>query len=203
MRAGLSIAALLLACASAHALDLSDDLTITGYGDVRLVAPTDATSYLHGGLGKLRYGDGATRARFAEAVAQADYAVTDGLAAVAVLRAEPDDRNVVDALEAYLRYAPASDGDVSWSMKAGAFFPTISLENDDLGWASPYTLTPSAINSWIGDELRTIGSEATLRWKSSIGTISLIGAALCCNDQDGTLMASHGWTMDDRPTGLF
>jgi len=79
-----------------------------------------------------------------------------------VLRAEPDDRNVVDALEAYLRYAPASDGDVSWSMKAGAFFPTISLENDDLGWASPYTLTPSAINSWIGDELRTIGGEGKL-----------------------------------------
>ena len=49
---------------------------------------------------------------------------------------------------------------VSWSVKAGAFFPTISLENDDLGWTSPYTLTPSAINSWIGEELRTIGSEA-------------------------------------------
>ena len=48
-------------------------------------------------------------------------------------------------------------------MKTGAFFPTISLENDDLGWTSPYTLTPSAINSWIGDELRTIGSEAILR----------------------------------------
>ena len=50
-------------------------------------------------------------------------------------------------------------GRVSWSVKAGAFFPTISLENDDLGWTSPYTLTPSAINSWIGEELRTIGSE--------------------------------------------
>ena len=55
----------------------------------------------------------------------------------------------------------AADGDVSWSVKTGAFFPTISLENDDLGWTSPYTLTPSAINSWIGEELRTIGSEGT------------------------------------------
>ncbi len=53
-------------------------------------------------------------------------------------------------------------------MKSGAFFPTISLENDDLGWASPYTLTPSAINSWIGDELRSIGSEATMRWKKRL-----------------------------------
>ena len=89
-------------------------------------------------------------------------------------------------------------------MKAGAFFPTISLENDDLGWASPYTLTPSAINSWIGDEMRTIGSEGTLRWNSgSLGTISLIGALTCCNDEAGVLIADRGWAMDDRPFGLF
>ena len=81
-------------------------------------------------------------------------------------RRAADTPSVVDALETYLRYAPTAEGDFAWSVKAGAFFPTISLENDDLGWASPYTLTPSAINSWIGDELRTIGSEGTLRWKS-------------------------------------
>ena len=66
-------------------------------------------------------------------------------------------RSGVDALETYLRYDDAGAHDLSWSVKAGAFFPTISLENDDIGWASPYTLTPSAINSWIGDEMRTIG----------------------------------------------
>ena len=77
------------------------------------------------------------------------------------------------------------------------------MENDDLGWASPYTLTPSAINSWIGDELRTIGSEGNVRWKTDLGTVSLLGAVLCCNDEAGILMADRGWTMDDRPTGLF
>ena len=71
----------------------------------------------------------------------------------------PRQRSGVDALEGYLAGIPPSQGDVSWSVKTGAFFPTISLENDDLGWTSPYTLTPSAINSWIGEELRTIGSE--------------------------------------------
>ena len=110
---------------------------------------------------------------------------------------------MVDALETYLRFDDAGTNNLSWSVKAGAFFSTFSLENDDIGWASPYTLTPSAINSWIGDELRTIGSEGALPWKSSIDTISLIGAALCCKDQNGTLMASHGWTMEDRPTGLL
>jgi hypothetical protein len=109
---------------------------------------------------------------------------------------------VIDALETYLRYDQMR-GDLGWSVKAGAFFPTISLENDDIGWTSPYSLTPSAINSWIGDELRTIGSEATLRWKSDFGVVSLTGALTCCNDEAGVLIADRGWAMDDRPFGLF
>ena len=36
-----------------------------------------------------------------------------------------------------------------------------------------------------------------------MGTVSLIGALICCNDEAGILMADRGWTMDDRPTGLF
>src|ERR1700712_5223207 len=204
MRSGLTLLAVLFAAcwvANAQALEISDDLTVSGYADLRGVAPTDQASYLQGGLGKFRYGG--KQYGGAEGVLQAELKLGDAFHAVTVLRAEPQTPGVVDALETYLRYDDAGANNLSWSVKAGAFFPTISLENDDLGWASPYTLTPSAINSWIGDELRTIGSEGTLRWKSDLGTISLIGAALCCNDENGTLMASHGWTMDDRPTGLL
>src|SRR6185437_6111030 len=105
-------------------------------------------------------------------------AVDDHFSLVGVIRAEPLDRDVIDPLEIYASWhSGADDYGVSWSAKAGAFFPTISLENDDLGWTSPYTLTPSAINSWIGEELRTIGSEGTLRWKSEkAGTFSATGA---------------------------
>src|SRR3569623_1465496 len=179
MSPGLVFAAALLAvCATgASALELTDDLTVTGYGDVRVVAPSGSAPYLNGGLGKFRYGNGDVRARFAEAVAQIDWRITDEFAAVGVARVEPFTPSVVDALEAYVRYAPRSEGALSISAKAGVFFPAISLENDDLGWASPYTLTPSAIDSWVGDELRTIGSEATVRWKTDgLGTVSLLGA---------------------------
>ena len=48
-----------------------------------------------------------------------------------------------------------------------------------------------------------IGSEATLHWKTGYGTLSLIGAVICCNDEAGILMAERGWSMEDRPTGLF
>jgi hypothetical protein len=205
MRFGLVFLAMLLAAClaqDAKAFDLSDDLAITGYGDVRAVIAPDPQSWLYGGQGKFRYGG---KQKFGtEGVAQADLTLDDGLHAVGLFRAEPETRSVVDALEMYLRYAPASTGDLSWSVKAGAFFPTISLENDDVGWTSPYTLTPSAINSWIGEELRTIGSEGTLRWNTgSVGTLSLIGALYCCNEEAGVLIADRGWAMDDNPTGLF
>src|SRR6478735_5594405 len=146
MRNGLVLVAMLVAvlATEAKALDLTDDLSITGYVDARLFAPTDQMSWLKGGLGKFRYGSGQHFG--GEAVLQATWQMTGDLAALTVLRAEPQAPSVVDALEAYLRYAPAADGKFSWSVKAGAFFPTISLENDDLGWASSYSLTPSAIN---------------------------------------------------------
>jgi len=204
MRSGLVLLAMLLVvpfATTAQALDISDDLTITGYADLRAVAPTGQESWLDGGLGKFRYGGGQNVG--AEGVAQAELRLDDVLHAVTVLRAEPQTPGVVDALETYLRYDDSDGGDLAWSVKGGAFFPTISLENDDIGWTSPYTLTPSAINSWIGDELRTIGSEGTLRWKNELGTLSLIGALTCCNDEAGVLMADRGWSMDDRPMGLF
>lgn len=195
---------LLAFCAGrAGAFDLTQDVTLDGYGDLRLVAPPDQTSWLKNGLGKLRFGPDRGNFRVVEGVLQADAAVEDDLHLVAVGRAEPEQRSGVDALEAYLSYRPKSEGDISWSAKAGAFFPTISLENDDLGWASPYTLTPSAINTWIGEELRTIGSEAIVKWRTGLGTFSAIGALYCCNDPTGILLADRGWAMDDRPTGLF
>ena len=204
MRTGLALMAMLLVASlatEAKALDITDDLSITGYADLRAVAPTDQTSWLKGGLGKFRYGNSQNVG--GEGVLQADYQFGGVFQAVSVVRAEPETRGGLDVLETYLRYDDGDDGAFTWSAKAGAFFPTISLENDDIGWTSPYTLTPSAINSWIGDELRTIGSEGTLRWKSDLGTLSLIGALMCCNEEAGVLIADRGWSMEDRPTGLF
>jgi len=200
MRFDLALPAVFLVAlfaANAQALDITDDLSISGYGDLRAVAPTDQTSWLKGGLGKFRYGNSQNVG--SEGVVQADLKFGGVFHAVTVLRVEPQTPSVVDALETYLRYDDSDGGDFSWSVKGGAFFPTISLENDDLGWTSPYTLTPSAINGWIGDELRTIGSEGTVRWNTGgWGTVSLIGALYCCNEEIGTLMADRGWTMGDR-----
>lgn len=179
-------------------------LSVSGYADFRLVAPPSETQWLNGGLSKFRYGDSAGNFRFAEAVLQGRYRIGDDVSAVLVLRGEPEQRTGIDMLEGYVSWHPAAEGAWSWSVKTGAFFPAISLENDDLGWTSPYTLTPSAINSWIGEELRTIGSEGIVRYDTGvIGTLSLTASVFCCNDPAGVLIADRGWAMDDRPSGVF
>ena len=204
-RIALLLAALCFAQrAPAFAQDDSGALTFSGYGDIRIVASPSQAAWLNGGLSKFRYGNGDGNFRFAEGVAQANLKLSDELSLVALARAEPEQRTGVDLLEGYMNWHPAAVGPWSWSVKTGAFFPTISLENDDLGWTSPYTLTPSAINSWIGEELRTIGSEAIVRYDTaSFGTVSFTGSVYCCNDPAGVLIADRGWAMDDRPSGLF
>ncbi len=86
--------------------------------------------------------------------------------------------------------------------RRGAFFPPISLENDQLGWQSFWTLTPSAINSWIGAEIRIIGVQGTLEWRRD-ATLSINGAIFGFNDPTGVVIADRGWNFDDRPLGLF
>ncbi len=195
-----AVTAIILAVAApAKALDFD----VSGYGDFRAVSQPAMAGWLQGGLGKFRYG-GSNSNLHAQGLAQGVLHLSDDFSAITVIRADQEEVGGIDVLESYAAWHSISDDGLGWSVKAGAFFPTISLENDDLGWNSPYTLTPSAINSWIGEELRTIGSEGTLRWHTAdAGTFSLMGAVDCCNDPAGILMADRGWAMDDRPTGLF
>jgi hypothetical protein len=183
----------------ARAMDFSYDASV----DFRLVAPGDERSWLDGGLGKLRYGEGDSSAQFGGAIVQGYALLTPEIMAVGVLQADPEQKDSVLPLEAYVRYRPVSTSPWRWSTKFGAFFPPFSLENSQLGWTSCWTITPSAINSWIGDELRTIGDEGKLEWRRPAGTLSFTGALYGWNEPAGVLMAVRGWAMDDEPTALF
>lgn len=180
------------------------EFTFDGYVDGRLIAPADERGWLDGGLGKTRFGgNDSPDAQLAEIFGQGRAQITSELSAIVGVRVEQEQRTFADVLEAYLRYRPVSTTAWRFSVKAGAFFPPISLENDELGWTSTWTLTPSAINSWVGDELRTLGAEATVEYRYDTGTISVYGAALGVNDPAGVLIAARGWALDDRPTGLL
>ena len=201
MRKRLLLPLLLAAASPASAVEFHFD----GYADFRMIKPSNEGSWEDGELGKTRYGDRlpSPNFRFAEAIAQGVAEVTPELMAIGVARIEPEQKTFFDVLEAYVRYRPVSTSRWRWTFKAGAFFPPISLENTELGWTSPWTLTPSAVNSWVGDELRTIGAEAKLEWRSEERTIAAYGSGYGWNDPAGILLADRGWAMHDRPTGLI
>jgi hypothetical protein len=182
------------------------DIKFEGYGDVRLVLPADDDeTWFEGGLSKTRFGraDGDAELRLGEIVGEAVWQITPEVMALGWVRYDEDQRTPIDLIEAYARYRPVSTNEWLWSVKAGAFFPPISLENNEIGWTSTWTLTPSAINSWVGEELRTIGAEAKLELRGSIDTLEANVALFGWNDPAGVLIDVRGWALHDRPTGLF
>ena len=62
---------------------------------------------------------------------------------------------------------------------------------------APYTLSFSAINTWAGEELRTIGTQYTLDWlgiaRGHRFEFNVSAAAFGWNDTAGTVLASRGW----------
>lgn len=109
--------------------------------------------------------------------------------------------------EAYLQFRPYPRDHLRVRVKAGAFYAPISLENRAGGWASPYTLSYSALNSWVAEELRTLGVESKVDW---LGTrsglpfdIGAVAGAFGWNEGAGAALADGGFILDDRQTPLF
>src|SRR5262249_5141994 len=140
---------LLCACSPACAQDFS----LHGFADARLIVSPDETSWVDGGLGKARYGDGNEGARIGAAAGVAGWQIDAAWLAVADLRYQAALGPALSLTEAYVRLRPVSTSRWRWSIKAGEFFAPVSLENEGIGWTSLWTLTPSAIDSWVGDEL--------------------------------------------------
>jgi hypothetical protein len=197
----LSMAALALA-APAHAGDWELSL------DMRAVSSHGRESFLDNGQGKLRYDAdhegiqlGRLRAAWNQPLGEVFSAHVEASAW------DEDDKNPIDLTEAYLEYRPYPRGGFRSRVRLGAFYPPMSLENRARGWETPYTITPSAISSWIGEEIRTVGLEGQIEW---LGTRSghdfdfeLNAALFGWNDPAGTQIGAHGFAFHDRQTTLF
>jgi hypothetical protein len=98
------------------------------------------------------------------------------------------------ATEAYLEQN-FHRGEDRLHIMEGAFFLPTTRENVDALWETPYTLTPSALNSWLGEEFRPIGVDAayTIRHSLTFGATVFRG-----NDTFGGLPAARGWMMRDH-----
>ena len=119
-----------------------------------------------------------------------------------VLNAYSDGEERLNFSQLYLKYRPLSASTIKPEVKVGAFYPAISAENTDIAWLSPHFLTNSAINSWIGEELRTGGVEFSVRQNGrqvrSNWSWKVLASLFKGNDTTGTLLSWRGFALHDR-----
>ena len=182
-----------------HRLSLSIDLHAVS-------ADTELESWPSGGLGKLRFDDsdgltGSNRIAL-------DYSgrLRPTLWGRVVADYVDDASPGLDITEAYLTWRPVPKRPIHHQLRFGAFYPPLSLENSGPAWSSPYTISFSAINTWLGEEIRPIGLEWTLRRRiggpTSASQFATFASLFYGNDPAATMLFWRGWSLHDRQTRL-
>ena len=175
-------------------------------GDVRLVAVDGEKSWVEGGFGKLRSGsDGDLRIQ--PQLGNVDLVwkpqFTWSLGGVVVGAIQGGQRTDAGISQAYLTYRPMRSSKLAFSARAGLMWPPVSLEHEGADWHVKDSITPSAINSWIGEEVRPVGVEATLATNIGAHKLRVTAAVFAANDTAGTLLTFRGWALHDRTTLAF
>ena len=180
-----------------------------GLLDVRAVDSDAGRSFLDSGLGKTRYDENSPRLSIGQAVLRGDADLSDSISGTLELSADQQHRGAVDVREAFLSWSPVPDGAWKTRVRAGFFFaPTsVEIDYDSVGWVPKHTISSSAINSWIGEELRTNGIEWSARrlgrYSGAPYDVGVLAAVYTGNDPTGTLLAWRGWSISDRIAGRF
>jgi len=195
----------------AHAQDYEDNAgPVEASGDIRAIAVGGEPSWIDGGFGKARFGgrstaDDRTSALFrgvdASLAVKAD--ISWALSATVVATAQDGQEQPVDLSEAFVSFAPSPLGKTRIAIKAGLFWPPVSLEHTGRDWHVAETITPSAINSWIGEEVKLGGVEANASWRLAKGRLGVTAAVFGLNDTAGTLLAFRGWGLGDFKATAF
>jgi hypothetical protein len=205
LRPGWSAAALAATLAAAPVLAQSDRHELyldasAGY----VAASTDLRAWTDGGFSKLRYAEDGFEAfrLFGEYHGR----ITPTLRARVVVDYVDDASAGLGATEAVIDWRPIPRSRNQHQLRFGAFYPSFSLENGDRGWESPFTYSYSAINTWIGEEIRPIGAEWSLRRRfegfRSNHEVRAFASGFYGNDPAGTLLFWRGWSLHDRQSRL-
>ena len=151
-------------------------------------------------MGKHRAGDDDTSTILQGALAlQYKPSLQSGFSVEAAYYPDPNDK--IGITQAFWHYKTLSTKHWSSQYRLGAFHIPISLENPGPLWQSRYTITPSMINTWAGEELRIIGAQGSWSWRPSPISrhkISFSTAAFGANDSAGVMLAWRGWASHNR-----
>jgi len=195
--------------AQGPATDIFSRNTVSILLDGRLVFANGAESWVDRGLGKTRFdgthdGDYRILPTPAEAMVLWTPRFTRSLSANVSAGWQRDQDNPFDLIEAFLQFNPERSGSVGFSARGGLMWPEISQEHSTGGaWSVVNSITPSAINAWIGEEVKVLGVEGTLHVSASehefAGTLGIFGF----NDTSGTLLSFRGWALHDLKATAF
>jgi hypothetical protein len=201
-KAAVVLVATLAAATTANAADWELDF------DARLLTVNGPPPFIAGGLGTVRFGGDESGVR----LGRARFAISQSLGEVLSVHVDASswgdhDKTPVGLTEAYLQYRPYPHAGLRIRVKAGAFYAPISLENRTSGWESPYTLSYSAIDSWLAEEVRTLGAEGQLDWLGSRTghdfDLGAVAGVFGWDDGAGAALAGGGFTLTDRQTVLW
>ncbi|MEM7350542.1 MAG: hypothetical protein AAF657_07035 [Acidobacteriota bacterium] len=189
----------------------ASDVTISGFVAVRGAGVQSQPSWREGGFGRLTLGSDAADDEGSYALGKLHVGIDwqpspfFGAYVHVAGRAEPGrvEGREVGVIEAYLHASVSAGQTGSVNFQLGHFILPTSRENTEFVWASPYTLTFSALNTWIGEETRLTG--LLTEYEVATGDQSRVrfgGSAFGGNDSNGALLAWRGWSMGDRLTAF-
>lgn len=210
----------MLAIADEYALPAEAGVSLRALLDLRVVRGSQAPSWQEGGPGKLRYGgiqldnggfERVTRFAISQLALEPSAELPWGAHFHAQVNwdGDVDDRgdtspnhDVIRLIEGYVRrdWGDASDG---WGVLVGVSNPPFSLEHIGPAWTPKYTLTPSALNTWLWEDGRVLGLEGEW-WRTTAADVELDAFAGMGwgPDRQGILLAQRGWVLSDFLAGI-
>lgn len=189
------------------------ELRVQGFAALRRVEVSGQPSWREGGFGRLLLGVDDPEDESAFGFGQLHLAFdwqprrSFGAYLHAVARAEPSrlGGRELGIVEAYLHGETDVGETGALRFRLGHFLLPTSREKVEVAWSLPYTLTFSALNTWIGEELRVTGLGSEYAWapsSSGIDELRLGAVVYGGNDASGSLLAWRGWRMGDRITAF-
>jgi|tagenome__1003787_1003787.scaffolds.fasta_scaffold20967586_2 hypothetical protein len=176
-------------------------------GDVRFTLVDGERSWVVRGTGKLRSSgagdDFRARAQMGNVNLVWQPQFTWSLSATVVGSVQGGERTDAGLSQAYISFRPMRGSNVAFSSRIGLMWPPVSLEHEGADWHVKDSITPSAINSWIGEEVRPVAAEGTVAATLGQNKIHVTAAVMAANDTSGTLLTFRGWALHDRATLAF
>ena len=204
------LAALILALAQAGPARAQSDVispeTFHGLIEARVTGADGERSWLDGGFGKTGVSGGhngwRADAQLTQAALEWRPHFNFAVGAVVTALVQPDLKPGLDLGEAYLTLkAPPTSGG-RFSGRVGIFYPPVSMEHDGVAWTTPDMLSGSALNSWVGEEVKVMGVEATYQRSLGAHDFEATAAVFGWNDTAGTLLTFRGWALHGVRTGI-